>query len=108
MALGIAIRKMLGRGDLAVNPLIDSIAAISVGMRGGMHLLDLDYEEDSTCDVDMNVIMTGKGKFVEVQGTAEKNPFEQNDLDTMLKFGSDGIKRLTEMQNEAIERGLKF
>lgn len=108
VALGIAIRKMLGRGDLSVNPLIDSIAAVSVGMYGGMHLLDLDYEEDSRCDVDMNVIMTGKGKFVEVQGTAEKNPFEQNDLDTMLKLGADGLKRLTEIQSEAIERGLKF
>lgn len=108
VALGIAVRKMLGRGDLAVNPLIDSVAAISVGMRGGMHLLDLDYEEDSSCDVDMNVIMTGKGKFVEVQGTAEKNPFDQGDLDSMLKIGASGIVRLTEAQNEAIERGLKF
>ncbi len=108
VALAIATRKMLGRGELSVNPLIDSIAAVSVGMRGGMHLLDLDYEEDSSCDVDMNVIMTGKGKFVEVQGTAERNPFEQADLDAMLKLGSQGLARLAEAQREAIERGLKF
>ncbi len=108
VALSIAVRKMLGKGDLSQNPLLDSVAAVSVGMHKGIHLLDLDYDEDSQCEVDMNVVMTGAGKFIEVQGTAERNPFEQKDLDAMLGFGATGIKRLTELQQQAVERGLKF
>jgi len=108
VALAIAIRKMQARGELAANPLLDSIAAISVGIHDGVHLLDLDYEEDSSCEVDMNVIMTGTGKLVEVQGTAEQKPFAKQDLDAMLAYAEKGIQKLTELQLAAIERGLKF
>ncbi len=107
VALAIAVQKMVAKGDLAASPILESVAAVSVGISGGKHLLDLDYVEDSSCDVDMNVIMTGSGKFVEVQGTAEQNPFDQKDLDAMLGLASHGIQKLTELQKHAIERGVK-
>lgn len=108
VALAIAVKKMLARGDLAQNPLLDSVAAVSVGMRSGTHLLDLDYDEDSGCDVDMNVILTGAGKFVEVQGTAEKEPFAKSDLDALLDLAARGTGKMMELQNAAIERGVKL
>lgn len=108
VALAIAVKKMLAKGELTHDPLLDSVAAVSVGIVKGNHLLDLDYEEDSGCEVDMNVIMTGGGKFVEVQGTAEQHPFEARDLDSMLELASSGIRTLSELQKQAIERGLKI
>lgn len=107
VALAIAIRKMMAKGDLAESPLQNSVAAVSVGIVKGAHLLDLDYEEDSGCEVDMNVILTGGGDFVEVQGTAEHRPFAGQDLNTMLDLARLGITKLTELQKQAIERGLK-
>lgn len=109
VALAIAIRKLQARGDMSTSndPLVDSVAAVSVGMREGRHLLDLDYEEDSGCEVDMNVIMTGGGKFVEVQGTAETKPFERQDMDAMTLLAAEGIKKLTQLQKAAVERGIK-
>jgi ribonuclease PH len=79
----------------------DSVAAVSVGIVGGLPLLDLCYEEDAKAEVDFNVVMTGSGKLVEVQGTAEGAPFSRDDLDTMLALAEQGIDRLTAVQREA-------
>lgn len=107
VALAIAIEKMVKRGDIQ-NPLIDSVAAISVGINRGFPLLDLDYEEDSGCDVDMNVVMTGKGSLIEVQGTAEKEPFQRDQLNHMLDLASAGIEKITKLQKAAIEKAAKL
>lgn len=109
VALAIAIKRMQASGALSATkaPLQNAIAAVSVGIHNGVHLLDLDYEEDSSCEVDMNVIMTGKGEFVEVQGTAEAKPFSGPDLDKMTALAASGIKRLVTLQEDAIERGLR-
>jgi ribonuclease PH len=108
VALALAIGKMKKAGTLASDPIINSVAAVSVGMKSGKHLLDLDYEEDSSCDVDMNVVMTGSGAMVEVQGTAEKEPFQRKDLDGLVDIAALGITKLSELQKQAIERGLKL
>lgn len=107
VALAIAVGKMVKRGDIA-NPMRDSVAAISVGMQRGFPLLDLDYVEDSSCDVDMNVVLTGTGRIIEVQGTAEREPFSREDLDSMIDLAVGGIAKITELQKAAIERGLKI
>lgn len=83
-------------------PLIDFVAAISVGMIGGTPALDLCYTEDSTADVDMNLVMTGSGKFVEVQGTAEHDPFSSDDLSAMLALGRVGIEQLIQRQKAVL------
>ena len=80
----------------------DCVAAISVGIVNGAPLLDLNYGEDSTADVDMNVVMTGAGEFVEVQGTAEHTPFDRRRLDALLALAESGIRRLVELQRRAI------
>ena len=86
----------------------DCVAAVSVGIVNGVPLLDLNYIEDSTADVDMNVVMTGAGAFVEVQGTAEHAPFPKDKLDALLALGGDGIARLVALQRRALEsRGEK-
>lgn len=108
VALAIAIEKMLKNKDLAQNPLLSSVAAISIGMKKGQALLDLDYEEDSSCDVDMNVVMTGAGDLVEVQGTAEGNPFQRKDLDAMVDLAAQGIAKISALQKAAIERAARL
>lgn len=80
----------------------DNIAAISVGVVNGTPVLDLDYPEDSTADVDMNVVMTGSGKFIEVQGTAEGEPFDMNTLQAQLKLAQHGVDQLTAIQKESL------
>jgi ribonuclease PH len=107
VALAIAIGRARKGGSMANDPLVRSVAAVSVGMRNGVHLLDLDYDEDSTCDVDMNVVMTGDGGLVEVQGTGEKNVFAKKDLDTMLDLGAAGIAKITSLQKLAVEKALR-
>lgn len=107
VALAIAIEKMVKRGDIQ-NPIIDSVAAISVGINRGFPLLDLDYEEDSGCDVDMNVVMTGKGALIEVQGTAEKEPFQRDQLNHMLDLATVGIEKISKLQKAAIEKAGKL
>jgi len=82
----------------------DFVAAISVGIIGGTPMLDLNYGEDSTADVDMNVVMTGAGEFVEVQGTAEHTPFDRARLDAMLGFAESGIRRLIDLQRQALAK----
>ncbi|WP_104084176.1 ribonuclease PH [Cryobacterium sp. Y11] len=85
-------------------PLIDSVSAVSVGIIGGVPMLDLAYTEDVRADTDMNVVVTGRGKFVEVQGTAEAAPFDRSELDTLLDLALNGAVTLTEFQTNALER----
>jgi ribonuclease PH len=110
VALAMAIRRLQARGEISTSndPLIDSVAAISVGMREGKALLDLDYEEDSSCEVDMNVVMTGSGLFVEVQGTAEAKPFAKLEMDTMLDLAKAALSKVAILQKEAVDKGAKL
>jgi ribonuclease PH len=87
---------------VAGNPLKDYVAAISVGIVGGEAVLDLDYAEDSSCDTDMNVVMTGSGHFVEVQGTAEGAPFTRAQMSQLLDLASAGIAELIRLQRSAL------
>jgi len=102
VALHDAISTLLKSGKIAESPLKDSVAAISVGMHQGKPVLDLDYIEDSDCDTDMNVVMTGSGGFVEVQGTAEGEPFSREAMDGMLDLAVLGIKQLSDKQKEVL------
>ena len=89
-------------GKLAANPVKDQVAAVSVGIFQGQPVLDLDYPEDSNCDTDMNVIMTGAGGLVEIQGTAEGEPFSRAEMNTLLDLAQDGIQRLIQAQKAAL------
>ena len=100
VALADALAKIPGVNPTAV--LRDFVAAISVGIVGGVALLDLNYPEDSTAEVDMNVVMTGRGEFVEVQGTAEQTPFDRARLDALLALAERGIRQLVALQRRAI------
>ena len=102
VALGLACQKLQGMGMLKTFPLRDSVAAVSVGLVDGEALLDLDYSEDSRAEVDMNVVMTGGGEFVEVQSTAEGKPFSREQFDRMLELANEGARQLTEMQRELL------
>jgi len=102
VALALAIRKLAGGGSFASAVLRGQVAAVSVGIVGGVPLLDLCYEEDVQADVDFNVVMTDAGSFVEVQGTAERKPFSREELETLLDLASDGIRQLIEAQREAL------
>ena len=104
VALHDAINLLLASGKLQQNPLRDFVAAISVGIVGGVPVLDLDYPEDSSCDTDMNVVMTGSGGIVEVQGTAEGAPFSRVELNALLQLAEDGIARLIAAQRAALEQ----
>lgn len=96
-------------GKITDIPLLDHVAATSVGMVDGELLLDLDYAEDSIAEVDMNVVMDGKGRFIEVQGTGERTPFDKGRLDAMLDLASGGVDRLVELQQRmALEDGDVF
>jgi len=103
VALSDAFVKLVQGGLLPSSPLRDCVAATSVGIVGGSVVLDRDYEEDSSADVDMNVIMTGAGEFVEIQGTAEHTPFGRERLQDMLALAEAGIKRLVALQRQALE-----
>ena len=102
VALSLAVRALQKAGKLKASPILRSVAAVSVGMKAGAPLLDLDYAEDSTADVDMNVVATGEGNLVEVQGTAEGKAFGRADLDAMLDLALTGIARLGELQRAAL------
>jgi len=103
VALVDAIRYLLANKILAQNPLKDSIAAISAGKVDGVSVLDLSYVEDSRAEVDMNIVMTGSGRLVEIQGTAEGEPFDRDDLNKFLNLGEIGIRKLMEYQKLALE-----
>ncbi|MCR5414704.1 MAG: ribonuclease PH [Kiritimatiellae bacterium] len=94
VALEIAVEKLVKEGKLAESPLVHRVAAVSVGVCGGVPTLDLDYEHDSTAEVDMNVIMTDDGRFVELQGCAEHNPFTAEHLSAMLELAKKGLKKI--------------
>jgi ribonuclease PH len=102
VALAEAFSKLEESGEMKESPLIDSVAAVSVGIIGGIPLLDLNYAEDSTAQVDMNVVMTGQGRLVEVQGTAEQGSFERSELDRMIDLAAQGIADLTGEQDVAL------
>jgi len=102
-ALALAADRLVRRGAIDRNPLVDSIAAVSVGVVGGKVLLDLPYEEDSRAEVDMNVVGTGTGRLAEVQGTGEGTTFSREALDTMLDLAREGIAEITRMQCEALK-----
>ena len=103
IALSDAISQILPHSEIGNGPLRDSIAAISVGLIDSEIKLDLDYALDSAADVDMNVIMTGKGRFVELQGTGEEATFDEDQLQEMLRLAKLGIQELTRLQKEAID-----
>jgi ribonuclease PH len=97
VALADAIDGLLAKGAIQSSPLLDSVAAVSVGLVNGQPLLDLDYEEDSGCDADVNVVMTGAGRFVEIQGTAEGHTFDRVMLDRLLDLAQSGIGNLGQL-----------
>jgi len=102
VACRLAVRKLLADGALDRDPLREAVAAVSVGLVAGRALLDLCYEEDFAASVDMNVVMTASGRFVEVQGTAEEQPFAGRDLNRMLKLAEVGIRGLLRAQAKAL------
>jgi ribonuclease PH len=104
VALHDALTRMVLQGRLRSHPLTDSVAAVSVGIVDGVPMLDLPYVEDSRAEVDMNVVMTGSGRFVEVQGTAEGMAFTRGELDELLGLAEHGIAQLTESQNALLEK----
>ncbi|KON81715.1 ribonuclease PH [Azoarcus sp. PA01] len=104
VAVHDAFGKLVAEGKLPHSPLREFVAAVSVGVFQGVPVLDLDYLEDSGCDTDMNVVMTGSGGFVEVQGTAEGATFSRAELNTLLELAESGVRRLVEMQKAAIDR----
>ena len=102
VALHDAFTRMILKGQMENHPIGEELAAVSVGVIGGEVCLDLPYVEDSTAEVDLNVVMTGSGKFVEVQGTAEDGPFDRNSLEEMLDVAESGIKEITEAQRDLL------
>ncbi len=102
VALYDAVSKALAKGQIKKNPIKEFLAATSIGVVGGSRYLDLNYEEDSRADVDMNLAMTESGKFVEVQGTAEQIPFARKALDEILDLGAEGIKHLISIQHKVL------
>ncbi len=106
LCLADAIRRTMAKGTITRNPISDYLAAVSVGVVSGTPVLDLCYQEDSTADVDMNVIMTGRGNIVEIQGTAEGNPFSLGTLDSLIGLAQTGINHLVGVQKEVL--GIEF
>jgi ribonuclease PH len=102
VALADAVRGWLNRSIINVDPLKDAVAAVSIGIIEGKILLDLCYEEDSRADVDMNFVMTGSGKFIEVQGTAETAPFTRKQMEKMAELAEQGIKELLKTQKKVV------
>ena len=97
-----AVNRLIAEGKLAASPIKDHVAAISVGLLDGQPLLDLEYVEDSACDTDMNVVMTGAGHYVEVQGTAEGVAFTRQEMDALLALADKGIGELVALQKQAL------
>ena len=104
VALALAVRKMLADKVIAANPLTGTVAAVSCGLIGGTAVLDLDYAEDSTAQADANFVLTGAGGIVEVQGTAEGDPFSRDQFDRLMTLAEHGIRELTALQAKALER----
>ncbi|MES3001848.1 MAG: ribonuclease PH [Pseudomonadota bacterium] len=98
-----AVSKLISQGKLAASPIIGPVAAVSVGIVQGTPLLDLEYVEDVSCDTDMNVVMTGAGHYVEVQGTAEGAAFTRAEMDELLRLAEKGIAELVVLQQQALD-----
>ena len=107
VALADALKQLVNSGALAATPLKHMIAAVSVGLFQNTPVLDLDYKEDSQCDTDMNIVMTETGQFIEVQGTAEGEPFEQDQMNALLALAKKGISEITSFQKQAIASDLE-
>jgi ribonuclease PH len=107
VALALAVHKLIDEGALAgePSPLLDPVAAVSAGIVDGVALLDLPYEEDSRAEVDMNLVMTASGRYVEIQGTAEHEPFDREQLDALCRLGWSGIRQICALQARAVEAG---
>jgi ribonuclease PH len=103
IALALAVRSLTERGVVRAGVLGDSVAAVSAGIVDGEAVLDLSYEEDARADVDFNVVMTGSGKLVELQGTAEGEPFSREQLTALVDLAENGIARLTEIQRQVLD-----
>ena len=103
VAVHDAVSFMLGKKLLAASPILDFVAAVSVGVHQGVPVLDLDYDEDAACDTDMNVVMTGSGGLVEVQGTAEGKPFTRTEMNALLDLAQQGIRQLIAAQQAALK-----
>ncbi len=103
VAMVDAVSTLLQKGLLTETPIKDSVGAISVGVYQGTPVLDLDYIEDSDCDTDMNVVMTGNGGFVEIQGTAEGEPFSRDTMNQMLDLAAKGIAQIANIQQQALQ-----
>ncbi len=106
VALALALNRFVEEGRISRAPLRDYVAAVSVGVVGDRVLLDLDYSEDSAAEVDMNIVRTGDGRFVEIQGTAETEPFGRDVMDRMIEAASAGVDRLVAIQREIIVQSL--
>ena len=104
MALVDAVQGLIAAGKIAASPIVNPVAAISVGIVEGTPLLDLEYTEDSACDTDMNVVMTGAGHFIEVQGTAEGAAFSRQEMDDLLELADQGIRELVRLQTESLSK----
>lgn len=104
VALQDAIDALLARGELTANPIHTQVAAVSVGVYQGTPVLDLDYAEDSAAETDMNLVMDGEGRFIEIQGTAEGTPFSRAEFDALLELGSAGIREIQSAQRAALGR----
>ncbi|MEP6947587.1 MAG: ribonuclease PH [Acidobacteriota bacterium] len=102
VALALACRKLLRQGTIKTNPILSEVAAVSVGIIEATPILDLAYTEDSNADVDMNIVCTGSGKFIELQGTAEREPFSREQMDEMLILAEIGVNKLFEIQRHAL------
>lgn len=105
VALALATNKLITDGLVSESPLINEVAAVSVGVVEGKTLLDLRYVEDAAAEVDMNLVMTSKGEFIELQGTGEESTFTPDQLQEMLAYGKTGMDRLNEIQKTAIAQG---
>ena len=106
IALWDACKWLKDCGAIKKVPIETNVAAISAGVVGGSLMLDLSYEEDSKADVDMNIVMAGDGRFIELQGTAEESPFSKSELDQMIEFGTAGVGDLVQLQNRLIDEDL--
>lgn len=102
VALADAFGKLLEQGKISKMPLNSFVAAVSVGIKDSTVMLDLNYAEDSTCQVDMNIVMTDKGQLVEIQGTGEEKPFTRQEMEQMLAYGEKGIMELIELQKQSL------
>jgi ribonuclease PH len=102
VALALACRKLVKQATIKVSPILSEVAAVSVGIIEGTSILDLAYAEDSNADVDMNIVCTGAGKFIELQGTAEREPFSREQMDEMLILAEAGVNKLFEIQRNAL------